>query len=170
MALESCRTFVAPTGKAGFALQANGDLAGYIYDFFVSPLEPERSLYDLMFAAVEQGANKLAAFDNPLLIQFFERFGFQAVAAAKRGDSAVVHMILISEVFEKRAPTLSELTRSLPLQQPGPGSEVACVSCGGGVSTTKYPAAEVGGYCCPRCGFLRIFGTLTLGQPASAQP
>jgi hypothetical protein len=48
---EGCRLFVAPDGRSGFALQEKGKLAGYLWDFFVSP-ENERKAYDLLLLAI----------------------------------------------------------------------------------------------------------------------
>src|SRR5256885_7121805 len=92
---EGCRLFVSPDGRSGFALQEKGKLAGYLWDFFVSPQANERNAYEFLSLAIEQGGNKLATHDHPLLTNFFERFGFQAVVMTRGNVGNVVHMMLL---------------------------------------------------------------------------
>ena len=57
---EGSEMFVSPGGGAGIALQTEGELAGYLWDFFVSPREKPRTAYELLLLVLEAGGNKVA--------------------------------------------------------------------------------------------------------------
>jgi hypothetical protein len=167
---EGCRLFVAPDGRSGFALQEKGKLAGYLWDFFVSP-ENERKAYDLLLLAIEQGGNKLVTQDHPLLTNFFELFGFQAVVMGR--VETVVHMMLLDEVYRKQKSRLLEALKQLDIRNETNTSaapNTTCASCRQDPQTITAPTAAnlVGGYQCSRCAFIRIYGCLTLGPPEPA--
>jgi len=172
---EGCRLFIAPDGRSGFALQAKGNLAGFVWDFFVSHQENERKAYDLLSLAIEQGGNKLATPDHPLLTNFFERFGFQAVSMLKGNEGNAVTMILLDDAYQKLKPRIHEFLQQMDTRNEVVTSNAlkdACASCG---QAPQTPLAANGGdgyradgYQCSRCGFIRIHGCLTLGPPKPA--
>jgi len=165
---EGCRLFLAPDGLSGFALQAKGDLAGHVWDFFVSPEKSETHAYEFLLLAIKEGGSKVTTYDHPLSPKFFELFGFQAVLMSKGSLGNVVHMIYIDDFYEKTKPRISEALQLLEARNIiSNASNSVCAYCGHGPQTSIFDKA-IGGYQCPRCGFIRIWGDLTLGRPKPA--
>jgi hypothetical protein len=79
-----CKLFVSPGGLSGFALGVDGNRTGWLYDFFVSRREKEGAAGQMMSLAVRTGADKLAIYDHPLLVEFFEQFGAFALSGGRR--------------------------------------------------------------------------------------
>jgi len=72
-----CRLFTSATGLSGFALGEEGEMAGWLHDFFASPHESEKTVRDMVALAVQQGADKLVTYEHPLLAEFFISLSFQ---------------------------------------------------------------------------------------------
>jgi len=171
-AYPGCKMFVAPNGHAGAVVQKEGKLSGFIWDFFVSPRERARTAYDFVILAVSQGGNMLSTRGHPLLVSFFERFGFQAVAKSKGTPTLdVVHMMLLPKVFRTREPRFRQVLESSdPISDflVSDGQHVSCAFCRRGVHAQVLEAESLRGYECPHCGFIRVHGTLTMGRSSKA--
>lgn len=180
-----CRVFTSPTGLSGFAVGAEGKHAGWLYDFFVSPRAEWRMAYDMMSLAVEQGVNNLTILEHVFVARFFEQFGFQAIAVSRpeSWDKVPPHWMLDpgpdrdsmecpSFLFMMRVA--SEFRPASPRRpdgdSPAPGGasvsrQTTCGHCAQAITRQVDVFGAVGGYDCPRCGFIFICGTLTMGPP-----
>jgi len=75
-----CRLIVSQSGLSGVAIGLEGERAGWLYDFFVSPREDPRSVPGLLELAIEQGVRQLVTYEHPLFELFFSFFGFRTRA------------------------------------------------------------------------------------------
>jgi hypothetical protein len=165
--------FVSPDGRTGMVVQKEGNLAGFIWDFFVSPYERARTPYDFVLLAMSQGGRALATRDHPLMTTFFERFGFQAVAVTRHQPRDYVHMMLLDQVFKPREASFRQVLETLDSRQGllvNDGEEVVCSYCRRGVQAQVLPAELFGGYHCQLCNFTSVHGTLTSPRGKDAQP
>ena len=161
-----------------------GEHAGVLYDFFVSPREDIRAVYALMELVLDLRANKLAICEEVLLTSFFEQFGFEAVAilgaggapsnwipdACKSGSNRVAcpDFVFMARKSYETSPAVTSWqsrVRDLPrANDPVDGRRGPCANCAGRISSENH-FDLFGGYQCKRCGFIYVCGTLTLGLP-----
>jgi len=197
-----CRLFTSATGLTGFALGAEGEMEGWLYDFFASPHESEKTVQAMVALAIEQGANKLVTYEHPLLAEYFIRFCFQPTNLVRLSnlDEAppgwvpemcragvdgircpdFLNMILVkpkhalpSGAYEeiKGASAFRQLLESVR-RASTPEAAIAphapCGHCGRAVASRTRSFGVVGGYTCEHCGFVHVYGTLTLRYRLSA--
>jgi hypothetical protein len=177
-----CECFISPTGSSGFVVGTAGDRTGELYDFFVSPFEKPGFVDEFMTLALRNGADKLVTYEHPLLAKFFEQFGFQATAVFAPRDYKAVPQGWMPESASERDPrswpSFLYMALSSPSQVAGlrehaparPGERVdyrqgPCARCRHVVCASDSFGAFAG-YDCPRCGFIYICGTLTMGPIA----
>lgn len=187
-----CRLFTSSAGLTGFALGAEGETTGWLYDFFASPREEERTVHEMLALAIQQGARMLVTYRHPLVANFFMRFGFQPTSIVNIPDlkkappgwvpeacmsetdpiscPGFLYMILVNPAH-RVALRAEDLDAALRVDQRTSKAEstivshAPCTSCGRAVAnrTSAYGVFE--GYECPHCGFIHVCGTLTLGPP-----
>jgi hypothetical protein len=179
-----CQSFISVTGRCGVMLGTEGEHAGIVYDFFASPKEEIGAVYGLMNLVLEKGANKLTICANNLLASFFEQFGFEAVAmlAGRNAPSNWIpdacrsaldpmewpdFAFMARKVYET-SPFVTEWqarVQKLPRpSEPLDGRHGPCANCAAAVANEDY-FGLFGGYQCRRCGFIYVYGTLTVGIP-----
>jgi hypothetical protein len=167
-----CRMFAAADGLAGVVLQDEGNLAGFMWDFFVSPRANSRVSYDFALLAINEGGRMLTTREHPLLIAFFELLGFQAVGLTPGEPHNFLHMILLEKVFRSREPRIKQVLESLAPPADmivADGQHSACSYCRLAVQAQVSSAKFFGGYQCGHCNFIRVDGILTL-PPSRPEP
>ena len=170
-----CRCFVSSTGLCGAALGVDGEHAGILYDVFASPREDIRAVYGLMDVVLQQGGNKLTVCESSLLTSFFEQFGFQAVCILERRgappnwipDAGPDFVFMARKVYETSSAVFSWMSR---VQDLPPASsrldapQLPCANCAARVENESH-FDLFGGYRCMHCGFISVYGALTMGIP-----
>jgi hypothetical protein len=176
-----CKCFVSKTGMSGFVVGSASDRTGELYDFFVSPFEKPGTVDDLMSLAVQNGADKLVTYEHPLLAKFFEQFGFEATSivrpknfkavpqgwmpeSASEWDARSWPSFLYMALRTKRQVSL-RAHASPPADQRIDYRQGPCARCRHVVCASDSFGAFAG-YDCPRCSFIYICGTLTMGPIA----
>lgn len=163
MSYVGCKMFVIPTGLAGIVLQTEGELAGCVWDFFVSPRSTARSAYDMMMLAIGEGCTRVVTYNHLLLTNFFERFGFEVVARSSPPD--LLHMILRTDVFNARQPHLQGANAKISARANSALGQPTCAFCDLAPAEPPLRTETFGGYICNRCRFLHVCGTLTPPPP-----
>ena len=199
-----CRLFVSATGLTGFALGMEGEMAGWLYDFFASPHESEKTVHEMVALAIREGADKLVTYEHPLVAEFFIGFCFQPINLVRLSSldeappgwvpemcrSAVdgvncpdfLNMILVKPkhalppgAFEQikgqsAFNQLLESVRRASRPESAIPAHTPCGRCGRAVVRTRS-FGVLGGYHCDHCGFVHVYGTLTLRyRPSVAHP
>lgn len=176
-----CNCFMSITGMSGFVLGTASDRTGELYDFFVSPFERPGIVDELMSLALQNGADKLVTYEHPLLAKFFEQFGFEATSIVSPKDFKAVPQGWMpesaSESDARSWPSFLYMARrtksqvslrahaSPPADQRIDYRRGPCARCRHVVSASDSFGAFAG-YDCPRCSFIYICGTLTMGPIA----
>jgi hypothetical protein len=164
--------YLSADGCAGVVLQQEGNLAGFMWDFFVSPDANSRMTYDLLLLAIAEGGRMLTTRQHPLLVDFFVLFGFQSLFLTPAEPEPFLHMMLVDKIFRAKEASIREiLNETTPrIQEVSPdGQRHACSYCRHEAPSQFLPASFFGGYRCRRCRFMRVVGTLTL-PPTYPQP
>jgi hypothetical protein len=178
-----CRLFVAPSGRAGFALGTEARRAAWLYDFFAAPRE-EIAAAGLMNLAVKQGARQLITYDHPFLVGFFSQFGFRPRVRAQLAQlkdppaewipthlssgSAPTNcpdfllMLRVADAAAEASPAIRDTLGALPAAGEPYFQETLCAACGGNVASRLRWLGVLDGYQCPHCRLVRVAGTLTL--------
>jgi len=173
---------VSQSGLCGVTLDTEGEHAGFLFNFVVSPREDIRATYALMNLVLDMGANKLVAYAVPLVTSFFELFGFQAVAGLAAHNAppnwiadirtyrslsvACPDFVFMALKVDARAVS-SWLSRGQGLSRASDavaGWRGPCENCSAPVSSESY-FDLFGGYECKRCRFVYACGTLMPGVP-----
>jgi hypothetical protein len=155
---DGCRLFVAPSGRSGFALGTQGNRWGGLFALFVSPGEQEGTADLLMRLAMQEGANHLITYADPILDHWFAQYGFKACAlvpkeATPEGDADLLSMVW-SGVGAPIEPG--------PLGNEAYSRKMHCGCCGSAIAQRVTVHEMVGGYVCGDCRFLSAYGMLTL--------
>jgi len=179
-----CRCFVSSTGLSGITLGIDGQHAGVLYDFFASPYEDIRAVYNLMEWALEQGAYQLTIYSSSFLASFFEQFGFEAVSILDRRGAppnwipdacrAAFHPIecpdfvfMARKIYETSPAVSSWMSRVQELPAASSrldGRQGPCANCAAPIASETW-FDLFGGYQCGHCGFIYVCGALTMGIP-----
>lgn len=174
---SGCRMFISPNGRSGFVLGAEGDKAGWLYDFFVGLDEPKNTADELMKLAVRQGARQLVTYEHPFLECFYLRHGFESkirfqYAQLKDPPEEWVPDLVAAKSFScpdflcmvrKDEGTAAKAIMSESVDFASrPGTEMydeCCAGCG-----RQLPALSwlriLRGYYCFDCGFLHVHGSM----------